>query len=181
MSKSIKQMMMNDYTSRLGGIEDAMIISLRGVKATDTNRLRTKLAKKNIKVTVVRNALARKVMEGTKLQPLGDLLTGSNALAYGQASIVEIAREIVGMMKELPGMELKGAILDGTVFAGDARVKELSKFPTRQEAIADLIAAVLGPGRTLASQIKGPGAKAAGLVKAIEDKLEKGETITKVA
>ena len=40
MSKSIKEMMMRDYTSRLEGASDAMLISIRGVKAIPTSKLR---------------------------------------------------------------------------------------------------------------------------------------------
>ena len=40
---------------------------------------------------------------------------------------------------------------------------------------------ILGPAKKVAAQIKGPGANLAGLIKAIELKLEKGETIAKKA
>jgi len=181
MSKPVKQMLMRDYEERFAQVEDGMVISLRGVNAIDTNRFRQKLQKKQIRVTVVRNALAKKVLEGTKLKPLAGLLQGSTALATGKTSVVEMAREIVGLMKEFPGVELRGAILDGTLFEGSDRVKELSKYPTRTEAIADVVTLVVSPGRTLAGQILGPGRTIAGLVKAIEMKLEKGEAIAKTA
>lgn len=180
MSKPIKSLLMRDYTSRLEGAENAMLISIRGMKAIDTNKMRVGLAKKRIKVTVVRNALARKTFEGTGLDELGTILTGSNAMIYGGESVVEVAREIVGLMKQFPGIELRGAVLDGQLFQGDAGVKELSKFPTKGEAIAQAITLILSPARNLVAQIKGPGASVAGLIKAIEDKLEKGEAIAKV-
>ena len=83
------------------------------------------------------------------------------------------------LVKEFPGIELKGAVLDGQLFEGEDGVKRLSAFPTREEAIAQTVTLILSPGRKLAAQILGPGARVAGLVKAIEERLEKGEAIAR--
>lgn len=189
MSKTIKGLMMRDYRERLapGGGEigtDAMVIGVRGLKGIETTRLRADLASKKIRVLVVRNALARSVMKGTRLEPLADLLSGSSALAYGTSkdvTIIEVARELVQAAKAAPKLELKGAVLDGTLFAGRQAVEELAKYPTRSEALSALVGALLGPGRSLAAQIRGPGGHVASLVKAIESKLEKGEAIAKAS
>ncbi|MBS0198521.1 MAG: 50S ribosomal protein L10 [Planctomycetes bacterium] len=185
MSKVVKTMIMREYKARIAkGTDqwpDAMVISIRGVKAVDTTKMRHTLAKKNIRVTVVQNALARKSFEGTSLAGLSDMLTGGNALAYGGNSVVEVAREVVAIVEKMPGVELKGAILDGTVFKGKAGVLELSKFPTREEAIGRVVTLIVSPARKIMGQVKGPGSKVAGIIKAIEEKLEKGEAIAKVA
>lgn len=181
MSKTVKGMIISDYQSRLTGASDALVISIRGVKAIPTTKLRRDLNKKKIKITVVRNSLARKAIAGTGLEPLGKLLTGPSALAYGGSSVVEVAREIVALIKDMPEVELKGAVLDGTLYEGKAGVTELSKFPTKDEAIGNVVTLIVSPGRKLLGQIKGPGSKIAGIIKAIEGKLEKGETIAKKA
>lgn len=181
MSKAIKDMIIRDYSSRIHGFQDGALISIRGVSAQETTKLRTNLRKKQIKITVVRNSLARKAFQGTGFQGLEPLLVGSSALAYGGASVVEIARELVNALKEMPKIELKGAILDGQLFTGDKGVKELSKFPTKEEALGQTVSLLLGPAKKLAAQIKGPGSSIAGVIKAIETKLEKGETIAKIA
>jgi large subunit ribosomal protein L10 len=179
MSKSVKGMLIQDYKARVGSVADAMVISIRGMKAIDTTKLRTGLRKKQIKVTVIQNSLAKQAFKGTGLEKLGEFLSGPSALAYGSGSVVEVAREIVGMLKEFPGIELKGAVLDGNLFKGDAGVKELSKFPTKAEAQAQVVSLLVGPGRNLLAAVKGPGATVGGLIKAIETKLEKGEAIAK--
>lgn len=181
MSKPVKSLIINDYAQKFDGVTDAMVISIRGVNAINTTKLRGKLAKKNIRVTVVRNALVRKTLSNTGLAPLEAFLKGSSALAYGGQSVVEVAREIVALLKEIPSIELKGAVLDGQVFEGKAGVEELSKYPTREEAVGRVVTLLLGPARNLAAQIAGPAATVAGLVKAIEGKLEKGEAIAKIA
>lgn len=179
MSKSLKAMLSRDYVARLSGRSEAMVISIRGMKGTASTKLRNGLAKNKIKVTVVRNSLAKRSLAGTAIEPLLAVLEGPSALAYGDASVVEVARQIVKMLPDFPGLELKGAVLDGTLFKGEAGVKELSKYPTKDEAIGQAVTLVVSPGRKLAAQIVGPGSTLAGLVKAIEAKLEKGEAIAK--
>ncbi len=181
MSKAVKEMMMRDYKARMGDAKDAMVISIRGVKGTATTKIRNDLAKKQIKVTVVRNALARKTFAGTALEPLSQFLEGSSAIAYGGSSVVEMAREIVAMIEKNPLLELRAATLDGQIFKGKAGITELSKFPTKDEAIGQVITLVVSPAKKLLAQLAGPGSTLSGLVKAIETKLEKGEAIAKAS
>ncbi len=179
MSKPMKKIMIRDYKERIGDIDDAMLISLRGVGANDNNEFRSELVKQDIHVTVIRNKLFMQAFGDSKLAELSPLLTGSNALAYGAESVVEVAREVVRLVEKFPEIELRGAVLDGMLFEGDAGVKELSKYPTRDEAIAQDVTLILSPARNLMGAIKGPGGALAGIVKAIEEKLESGETIAK--
>jgi large subunit ribosomal protein L10 len=179
MSKPVKQAIMRQYNERLGGASDAMIISIRGLNARDTTSVRLGLAKKQIKVQVIRNSLARKAFEDSGLKALAEFLTGPSAIAYGGQSVVEVAREVVALIEKFPKLELKGALLDGQLFSGKKGVEELSKFPTKDEAIGRIVTLVVSPGKKLLAQVKGPGANIAGIIKAIEGKLEKGETIAK--
>ncbi len=189
MSKTIKGLMMRDYRARLDpdgrGIgADAMVIGVRGLTGIQTTKLRADLASRKIRVLVVRNALARSVMKGTRLEPLVEVLNGSSALAYSTSkdvTVVEVARELVQAARSVPKLELKGAVLEGTLFAGREAVETLATFPTRAEALSNLLAALLGPGRNLAAQIRGPGGTVAGMVRTIETKLEKGEAIARAS
>lgn len=180
MSKPVKNLMIRDYQEFLDGVEDALLVSIRGVGANDNNKMRLGLQEKEIKVTVIRNNLAKHAIKETGLEGLGPLLKGPSALAYGAESVVDVARELVKWAKEVENLEMKGAILDGMVFEGEEGVKRLSNFPTREEAISENITLVLSPGRKLAGAMLGPGSALASCVKAIEEKLEKGETIAKV-
>lgn len=179
MSKQIKNMIIRDYQARMEGTSDAAVVSMRGVTGIDTTRLRATLRSKKIRMTTVRNALAKQAFKDTKLSALEPLLQGSSVVVYGGTSVVEIARELITALGEFPKVEIKGAVLDGQVFAGKAGVTELSKFPTREEALGKTVAILLGPARSLLASVQGPGSTVAGLIKTIETKLEKGEAISK--
>ncbi len=179
MSKVVKDLIINEYRTRFEGVSDALLVDIRALKAEQNTELRSGLRKKGIKVTVVRNALATKALEGTSLSPLDPLLTGSTAIVYGGETVIDVAREVVEFAKKLRKMELKGAILDGEVFTGKAGVEALSKFPTRAEALGQAVQLVLSPGASLVGAITGPGGAIMSILKTIEEKLEKGETIAK--
>jgi len=181
MSKPIKNMMTEDYKAEFDGLEGALVLEIRGIGANDNNRLRTGLRSKNIRITVVKNTLARKAIAGTKLEPLTEALAGPSALAYGADSVVDVAREIVDWAKKVEKLALKAAVLDGILFEGAEGVKKLSKFPTKGEAQATVVQLFLSPASNLARAATSPGSNIAGILKALKEKLEKGEAVARIA
>ena len=169
MSRPVKDLMIKAYKERLTGSDGVVLINIRGVNAAQNGELRTALAAQGIRVMVVKNRLARQAIKGTSLEPASDLFEGGVAIAFGGESVVNVARAVVKHQEGRDFIEVKGAILEGTVFGPDD-VKTLSKYPTREEAIGKLAGAILGPGASLAAALLGPGRKLAGAIKAIEDK-----------
>lgn len=180
MSKPVKNMLIRDYQERLGDVTDALVVSIRGVEANDNNNLRQDLASKDIKITVIRNTLHKHAFGDSDLAALEPVMTGPSALAYGAESVVDVARELVKWAKDIEELELKGAVLDGELFEGAEGVERLSKFPTREEAIGEAITLILSPAKNLVGAVKGPGSSLVSIIKSIEEKLEKGESIAKV-
>lgn len=181
MSRPVKELIVKEYQERFAEVDSALVIDIRGISANDNNALRLGLQKQNIHITVIKNTLARKAFAGTPLENLKTALEGPSALAYGAESVVDVARLLVDWAKKVAKLELKGAILDGEYFEGEEGVKRVSKLPTREEALAQTVTLILSPGGKILSAAKGPGGKILGIVKTIEEKLEKGESITKVA
>ena len=98
MSKVVKEIMMRDYQERLGDLEDAMVISLRGVAANDNNAIRSQLATKDIHVTVVRNKLFLQTFADSKLaKPLKDLMNFIFDFDMIKASAVKIGFDVQRM------------------------------------------------------------------------------------
>jgi len=179
MSKPIKNLIAANYRQKFAEVEGAVLIDIRGITSNDNNKLRANLAQKNIRVTVVQNNLARVAFADTELKALENLLSGPSALVYGGSSVVEVARELIERVKEIPSIQFKGALMDGQLFPAD-QISALSKYPTKEEAQGQVVQLFLSPARKLAGQIAGPAGKLAGYIKAVEEKLEKGETIAKV-
>ncbi len=180
MSKPIKSLIKKSYQERFGDLSGAVLIDIRGVDSNTNNTIRAELAKKEIRVAVVTNNLAKAVLSETDLKGIEKLLEGPTALVYGGSSVVAVARELIEKAKAITNLQVKGAIMDGQLF-GPNEMEALSKYPTREEAQAQVIQVILGPAGQLISAATSAGANIASLLKTIEEKLEKGEAITKVA
>lgn len=170
MSKPVKDMIASEYSRRFEGVTGAVVVEIRGLDAKATTSMRGTLRSKGIKVTIVKNALARRTFKGGPLSALEKALKGPSAMLTGTESAVLVAREIVKLAEAEKKVVLKGALFDGEYYDGDAGVKKLGSFPTREEAQAKVVTLVLSPARNIM-----------GCVKTIQEKLEKGETISKVA
>ena len=177
MSKPIKDMIVADYEQRFADLDNAVVVEVRGMEANDNNAFRSELAKSGIKLTIVKNTLARKAFDGKALEGINQALVGLSALVTGAESAVDIARVLVKCAKEFGALELKAALLDGEFFEGAAGVKRLSDFPTREEAQATVVAIVLAPFKNVVGATAAPGGQILGIIKQIQKKLEAGETI----
>jgi large subunit ribosomal protein L10 len=179
MSKPVKNLIIEDYKRRFRELDGAVLIDIRGVQSNDSNTLRGTLAKKNIRVKVVQNSLAKRALDGSAMARIAELFDGPTAMVYGGGSVVEVAREIIEQVKTIPQVQIKGALMEGVLFPAD-QIDALSKYPTRAEAQAQVIQVVLGAAGQLLSAIN-VGGQIAAIVEAVEKKLEKGEAIAKTA
>ena len=181
MSKPVKNLITEDYKRRFEGVSGAVLVDVRGMQSNDNNNFRNGLAQKSIRITVVKNSQAKRAFEDTDLQGLSDLLEGPSALVYPvseETSVVNVARELLDWAKKLDTLQFRGAILDGIMFGPD-QIDALSKYPTKEEAQAKVVTMLLSPARNLAGAVKAPAGNLAGILKTIQEKLEKGETIAK--
>ncbi len=183
MSKPIKNLIVETYKNRFEGITGGVLIDVRGIKSNDNNELRANLAKKQIKITIVKNSLAKKAFQGGELAPLNDMMDGPSAVVYPiseDASVVTVARELVEAAKKIKDLEFRGALLEGVVF-GPNEIEALSKYPTKDEAQAQVVQILLTPAQNLIGAATGPGKKIASIIKAVQEKLENGEEIKKAS
>ena len=175
MSKKVKNFVTLDLKKRLGDIEGVAVISPRGISGSRNFGIRSRLHAKGLRMTEVKNTLAKRATGGSKLEGFEKLLDGPCAMIYGNASIPAIAKLLLEEKKTDDKLELRGAFFDGEVYTGDKGMEQASKLPTREEAIAALVGAMLGPGAKLAAALRGPGGKLGAILKTIEEKAPKAE------
>jgi large subunit ribosomal protein L10 len=184
MSKRVKNLIEKDYQQRMGHAEAVAVINPRGIDALKTNQLRRMLAEKGVRMTVVKNTLARRAGGEMPIAGFEELLDGPSAVVYGSpvegaepTAISSVCRALVDQKKDkaFEALEFRGVFFDGEVYHGEEGVTKVSKFPTREEAISDLVGCILAPGANLAGALAGPGGAIAGILKAIEEKDETAE------
>jgi large subunit ribosomal protein L10 len=181
MSKPIKKLIRDQLIKRFDGVTQLAVVSFTGVDANTTNAIRSRLAEKDIRVSVVKNSVARQAFKEVGIESAGELLDGPCAVAYGADSVVTVVRELLDIGKTTPNMTVKAAFLEGDLFLQD-KIEALSKFPTREEAVGQVLGCILSAGANLASCLIGPAGQIASILKTIEEKrAEAGEAPAEAA
>jgi large subunit ribosomal protein L10 len=174
MSKRVKSLITAELERKFKGADSIVVVDYIGIDSKTTGEIRKGLRTKKVKMTVVRNAMAAKALEGAGLKGAGKLLSGTNAVVYGGESIVDVVKELVEQAKKVDKLKIKGAVFEGQVLEGKA-AEALAKLPSKKELQSMIVGQILGPGRKIAGQLKGPGSKIAGQIKAVEEKAKKAE------
>ncbi|HUT59529.1 MAG TPA: 50S ribosomal protein L10 [Phycisphaerae bacterium] len=172
MSKPVKEMMRRELVRRFDGVRSLAVVEFTGLDAVTTHEVRGRLLEKDIRITVVKNSVARRAFRELGLAPAAELLDGPCAVAYGTSADVEVVsmvRTLLAIGKDAPQLTVKAALLEGEVFGPD-RIEELSTYPTRDEAMSGLAAMVLSPGRNVVGCLLGPAGVLASMLKTIKDK-----------
>jgi large subunit ribosomal protein L10 len=174
MSKFVKDLITSDLRNRLQGVDDALLVDVIGLENNKNVALRQRLRKKNINLLVVKNSLARRATEGTRLASAFDSAQGTLALIWGGEDIIALAKEVIKIAgeKEYEKFTPKGGVMDGQPLKAD-EVKAVSKWPTRQEQLSILVGQMLGPGATLSAQLISLGGALASQIKQHAEDLEK--------
>ena len=166
MSKLIKNLITEELQRRLDGVDQCIVANVIGLDANSTVALRKQLREKDIRVTVVKNSLARRATEGTPLHPAFEGLDGPAAVLWGGEDFVTLVKEVTELDKseEFEQFEARGGVMDGEALTAE-KVKEISKWPNRAEQLSILSGQLLSPGAELQAQLIGPGGQLASQIK----------------
>ena len=179
MSKLVKDMIAQDLRRRWQGVEGALLASVSGMDAITNGRLRAELRKQNVNLLVVKNSLARRATEGTPLAPAFEQMEGSLAVLWGGPDVVSLAKTVTKLAGSKPyeKFETKGGVMDGARLTAE-QVKQVSKWPSREEQISIVLGQILAPGALLASQLTSVGGA---LASQIEQKAKGDDAATENA
>lgn len=179
MSKVIKQMQMDDIKRTFANVRDMVVLSTNKLTAHGDYMLRAQLRKKQIRLKVVKNTLARKVFKELNFSvpddsPYWQKLT---MIAWGANSIKELSKEIQTELEDSKNTALykekvavKGAIADGQPITFELA----TKMPTRLEVIGQIIGGILGSASAIAGCLIGPAGQVASQIEKISEKKEEG-------
>ena len=158
MSKYVKSLISDDLRGRLEGVDDALLVDVIGIDANATVRLRADLRSKGIKLMVIKNSMAKRATEGSALAPALDGAKGTLALLWGGEDFISLVKEASDLDKgsDYEKFAARGGVMDGQQLTPD-RVREMSKWPNRQEQLSLLAGQIVGTGSKLSGQLLAPG------------------------
>lgn len=158
MSKFIKNLIADQLSRRLDGVNDALLVNVIGLDANKTVALRKELREKDISLMVVKTSLAARATRGTPLENAFEGAAGTLALIWGSEDIISLAKEVVRLDKnaEYEKFQARGGVMDGQPLDADG-VKAISKWPSRAEQLSILSGQILSPGSEISGALLGPG------------------------
>lgn len=178
MSKKIKALEIDALRTAFGGVKDYVIVSPEKPDAATEFEFRKSLRAKKVRVQLVKNTYAKKIFAEMGIQ--ADVWSGPTLLCWGATNIKELSNAVDDQVKasrkdpKAPEKyKIKAAIADGEAITIEAAKVR----PTREEAIGDVVAALIGPGASLVAALTGPATELAGILKAIEEKGPAGEAV----
>lgn len=168
MSKYVKGMLIDAVADRIGDASDMLVVDVSTVDAVTVNRMRLAWAEKGIHALTVKNTLARKALERKGVAGLDGVLDGPSTLVYGGEDVVALSKEITQWAKDIEQLSVKGGTVDGQSL-DEAGVTVLSKSPSREELLSTIVAQILSPGANISAALLGPGKLIASQVKQVAD------------
>jgi large subunit ribosomal protein L10 len=146
----------------------AVMADYRGVSVDDMTNLRKQAREAGVQVRVIRNTLARRAFEGTDFECLNEALLGPNILAFSLEDPGAGARVFKDFAKEIEEFEIKALSVGGKLLSAD-QIDILAKLPTRDQAIALLMAVMQAPITKLTRTLNDVPAKVTRVVAAVRD------------
>jgi large subunit ribosomal protein L10 len=141
--------------------ETSVVVVTRnlGLTVAQSTDLRLKMRDAGAQFKVAKNRLALIALDGSRYQPIGDLLKGPTALATS-IDPVAAAKVAVDFAKTNDKFEILGGAMGDTVLDLNG-IKALAALPSLDELRATLVGLIQAPASKIARTINEPGAQLA--------------------
>ena len=141
--------------------ETSVVVVTRnhGLSVDQSTDLRLKMRDAGAQFKVAKNRLALIALDGTRYQPIGDLLKGPTALATS-TDPVAAAKVAVEFAKSNDKFEIVGGAMGDTVLDVEG-IKALAALPSLDELRAKIVGLIQAPASKIARTVNEPGAQLA--------------------
>ena len=139
-----------------------------GMTVAQSTVLRQKMREAGADFKVTKNRLARIALKDTQYEQLGDLLTGSIALAPS-SDPVAAAKVAIDFAKTNDKLEIVGGAM-GDVMLNAEGIKALASMPSLDELRAKIVGLLVAPATKLATVTQAPAAQLARVFNAYAEK-----------
>ena len=140
----------------------------KGLTVNQVNDLRNKMSQAGATVKVAKNRLAKLALDGTDAAGIKDLFVGPTMVAYA-ADPVSAPKVASAFAKGNDKFLILGGAMGDTIL-DTAGVKAVAAMPSREELIAQIVAAIGSPASNIAGAIGAPASNIASILSTIEEK-----------
>jgi len=143
----------------------------RGLSVPQLTNLRDKARKSGVHMQIIKNTLARKAVTGTSFECISPQLKGPLILAFSKDDPGAAARVIKAFSKDNDKLVTTLVSIGGQVLPAKA-IDQVASLPTRDQALATLMAVMKAPIEKFVRTLAEPHAKLVRTVAAIRDQKE---------
>ena len=147
-----KKQKVAEITEMLKNATSGVLVNYTGISVEEDTKLRKELREAGVKYAVEKNTLLRFAMQNAGLDGLTDVLSGATAIAVCDDETA--AARILGKYAEdHPNFTLKAGFI-GTELYDAEGVMALSKIPSKETLLAQLVGSLQGPIQKLAATLQ---------------------------
>jgi large subunit ribosomal protein L10 len=134
----------------------AILASFAGLKAAQTEELRKTVRSAGGTYKVVKNTLAERAAEGSKIGEALKGLAGVTSVAYTTGDPVQLAKVLAKYAKDNPEFKFKAGIVDGRVIS-IKEIDALATMPSKEEIYSKLLFLISAPAQRLVTVMNATG------------------------
>ena len=173
MPNLVNQILLADLQREFQSMGSCVVVEFGKLLPKQDIEIRGKLREAGVQYRVVRGRLARKAFAGLNLD-LGPALTGRCGVAIakkeGAIKAAKVLRDWIKKTKDAP-IRIKGGVVEGAAYTG-ASAAMIAELPDRYTVNTQIVTAISGPARSLASILN---AVAGGLARCVQARADKAE------
>ncbi len=177
MNPAQKQALVERFSDRIAKAPYVALADFRGVDVAQINMLRRAFEEAGVGYQVVKNTLARRAIEGTDKEGLGEYLTGMTGWVIAGDDPIAAAKKLRDATKDLRKQklfEIKGGWFDGETLDAEA-IQKVADLPSREELLVMLLRTIQEGPRQVLGVLQAPARDLLYLLKNYEKKLEEAE------
>jgi large subunit ribosomal protein L10 len=156
LTKAKKNEKVKQLATELESSTSAIIGTFKGLTASKDFELRKIIRAAGGSYHVVKNKLAAKSAEGTKVEAALQGLKGVSSVAYTSGDPVALAKALSTWVKDNAEFTFKLGIVDGKLI-DIAQIDSLAKLPGKEELFSKLLFLIQSPAQRLATVINATG------------------------
>jgi len=168
-----KQSFVNEMARKFQDSELLVLADYTGMNVETMNAFRRKLdADESVEFKVVKNTLCARAVQGTEKEPLAEHFVGPTAILFGYGDPVAPAKLLQEFLKEhSKALKVKAGFYAGKTIS-DTDIVALSKLPSREELLAQLLGTLQAPMAQFVSVLAAVPQKFIGTLEAYKKELE---------
>jgi large subunit ribosomal protein L10 len=155
-SKAKKIEQVKELSGELKNVSSMIVATYSKLTVEKDYQLRKALRGTGAQYRVVKNTLAERASEGTKVREVLQNLHGVTSIAYTQGDPVALAKVLAKYAKDNPEFSFKAGVVEGRVIS-IKEIEALATMPSKEEIYSKLLYLLNAPAQRLVTAMSAVG------------------------